>query len=162
MTDRRRMLATLAGGILLARLPGGVARAEGGQEAELVRLLNELRRARTLNPLAEDVALIRAAEGHAAELARRGELDHVSEDGSSLGARIARTGFRYRLAAENLASGPSSAREVFDLWLRSDTHRHNMLRPRLTHCGVGRVQVRAPGILGAKKSWWVLVLAERL
>lgn len=160
--DRRIFLAALPFLAALAALPAPAVRASDGHRSDLVRLLNETRRERSLLPLAEDAALTEVAEAHAAELARRGKLDHVGEDGSSLGARIVRSGFRHRLAAENLASGPGDAAEVMALWMRSDNHRHNILRPSLTHCGIGRAQVRAPGILGGKRTWWVLVLAERI
>ena len=141
---------TLAAALLLA--PGGPAWADAAElEARLLVLINETRTAHALPALHADPALAEAARRHAAELAATRRLDHRSADGSDLGRRLARAGYDYVRAAENLAAAPPDPGLILSLWLESPTHRVNLMAPGYSAAGIAC----APG---ATRSYWVLIL----
>ena len=130
------------------RPPAGADAARG----ELLRLVNETRRAGGLPVLSRSRRLDRAAQEQACDNAGRGRLDHRDARGEPLDARLARAGYRYRAAAENIAQGPKTAARAVDLWKSSAGHRRNMLGPRFAEAGTGL----ARGSDGA--FYWALVL----
>ncbi len=102
-----------------------------------------VRRERGLPRLTRDPRLDAACTQHARELARRGLLDHRSEDGSTVGDRLAAVGFRYRLVAENLAlieGAIDPVEEAVQGWMDSPGHRENMLDATARLTGVGVAQ----------------------
>ncbi|MFD0669764.1 CAP domain-containing protein [Ramlibacter sp. MAHUQ-53] len=113
--------------------------------AEVLRLVNEARaRPRRCGdrpfdaapPLAPDATLDRAAAGHAQDMARHSYLEHRGRDGSHASERATRAGYRWRAVGENLASGPTSAREVVQGWLASPGHCANLMQPAFTEMGL--------------------------
>jgi uncharacterized protein YkwD len=63
-------------------------------------------------------------------------MSHTGGDGSSVGQRITRAGYRWRSVAENVAAGFTSAQSVFNGWMNSPDHRANILSQQV-HMGVG-------------------------
>jgi uncharacterized protein YkwD len=63
-------------------------------------------------------------------------MSHTGSDGSDMGQRITRAGYRWGSAAENVASGFTSAQSVFNGWMNSPGHRDNILSNHV-HMGVG-------------------------
>lgn len=94
-------------------------------ETQVVERTNEARRQAGLPPLTVDCRLMNSSRLHASEMADNAKLYHSSQGGFS---------------AENVAAGqPNSAEAVSD-WLRSDSHRANILSPMHRKIGVaGRV-----------------------
>ena len=78
-----------------------------------------------------------AAEGHSEDMALNDFCSHVGSDGSSLGQRIAATGYEYWSAAENIAAGYATPEAVVQAWMTSDSHRANILNCNLLEIGVG-------------------------
>lgn len=150
--------ALLAGVALGAGAPGGAA---AGPSAETTaravpalgvgELVNRERAARGLGPLGRDRRLRAAAFRHAADMGLRGFFDHRGSDGTHHGHRIAAQGFRACLAAENIAWGQRSARDVVRGWMGSPGHRRNILHPRASAYGAGYHPTRRR---------WVLVVAR--
>jgi uncharacterized protein YkwD len=110
------------------------------------RLLVEVNRARQRvgsPPLIASDALDRVAHDYAAELARRGVLDHVSPTPGleTMGQRVEAGGVSWRRAAENLArrTGPAGdvAPNIVAGWIASPGHAANMLEPAYTRTGTG-------------------------
>jgi len=87
-------------------------------------------------PLAPDPTLAQVALAYAREMARYGYMDHTGRDGSSPQERIARGGYRWREAGENLASGIMTAEAVVDGWLASPEHCANLMYPLYREMGV--------------------------
>jgi uncharacterized protein YkwD len=86
--------------------------------------------------------LARAAQAHAADMESRGYFSHRSvggPNGDDLVARAASAGCTMRAGAENIAQGQRSEQEVFVAWRNSPGHRRNLLGPRYTEYGLGRV-----------------------
>lgn len=94
--------------------------------------------------------LQQAAERHARDLLGRAGLSHSGSDGTSVGARVKRTGYRFCVVAENLARGQSTLEAVILDWASSEGHRANLLIP----------EVREYGFARESGGLWVLVLAR--
>ncbi|MEL6465018.1 MAG: CAP domain-containing protein [Pseudomonadota bacterium] len=111
--------------------------------------VNAERGAQNRAPLVYDAKLEAQAQAHAQDMAVAGFFSHTGSDGSDIGQRLARAGYRYCFGAENIAAGQRSLAEVMAGWMASPGHRRNILHRRAAAVGVAR----APGNL------WVMVLA---
>ena len=151
----RPIAAVLAVAIALAAQAPTTAAQAGPENAvsaqEVGRLVNAERQARGLRPLGGDRKLRAAAFRHASDMGRRGFFSHRGSDGSHHGHRIAAQGYRACLAAENIAWGQRSAREVVHGWMNSPGHRKIILHPRAAEFGAGFHPTRRQ---------WVLVVAR--
>jgi uncharacterized protein YkwD len=87
-------------------------------------------------PLRSSQRLREAALAHSRDMAAHSYLEHTGRDGSTPGARVARTGYRWRVVGENIAAGPSNAREVVDGWLASPEHCANIMDPDFSETAV--------------------------
>jgi uncharacterized protein YkwD len=88
----------------------------------------------TLSPVLE-----RAAQAHAADMARHSLFEHRGSDGSQPAERVTRTGYRWRTVAENIAAGARDARTVVQGWLDSPGHCVNIMGPQYSEMGVAYV-----------------------
>ncbi len=121
-------------------------------EGQLVKRINQARRARGLRPLLVASGLVRAARGHARAMARRGFFSHSSPDGTSPSRRISRT-YAGSPVGETLlwATTPLTAREALARWLASGSHRRVLLFRSFRHIGLAAVRAKAaPGIYGGR------------
>ncbi|WP_232825460.1 CAP domain-containing protein [Albibacillus kandeliae] len=139
------MRAVLAGLLLTLASHAGAAPVP-----EAAELLNRIRAAANVGPVAWSPGLAQAAQAHGDDLSRSGRFSHGGTDGSSVGARVRRTGYGFCFVAENIAKGQDSLAEVLQAWAHSAPHLHNMLDPRATEAAVAH----APGDV------WVMVLAR--
>ncbi|WP_205699299.1 CAP domain-containing protein [Conexibacter sp. SYSU D00693] len=100
--------------------------------------------------LGVDGQLDQEAEGHAADMARRGFFAHNAPPPTPAGVtfedRLATVGYAAAAWGENLAWGQSTAYEVIQAWMASPTHRHTLLDPAFTELGVG-IAIGADGRL---------------
>lgn len=87
-------------------------------------------------PLTLAPALDRAAMAHSKDMADHDLFDHIGSDRSTPSDRVARTGYRWRMIGENIASGITAADEVVEGWLNSPHHCENIMGPRFTQMGV--------------------------
>lgn len=124
----------------------------------LIARTNLYRRELGLPPLQPDIRLFRAAERLAYDLARDGRIGHVASDGSTVGARVAATGYDRSLAAENVAAGHLEPDEVVVAWVGSPGHQRNLALPHARHVGAAHVTGR-PACRGCSPHYWVLVMA---
>jgi uncharacterized protein YkwD len=114
-------------------------------------LTNAFRAKNGLAPLAVSPVLEAVAEVQGRDMAKRGFFGHKGSDGSTVGKRAKRKGYRYCVIAENIAKGQRSGAEVMASWIKSPGHRRNLLVKNMREIGV----IRAPGNL------WVMVLGTR-
>jgi uncharacterized protein YkwD len=84
-----------------------------------------------LNPL-----LDRAALEHSKDMAQHNYMDHTGRDGSSPADRITRTGYKWRMVGENLASGVLTPEEAVSGWVHSPHHCENLMTARFTQMGI--------------------------
>lgn len=79
-----------------------------------------------------------AAQAHADDMNAQGYFDHTAPDGSTVGTRVSRTGYRWSRAGENIARGYENIDTVMKDWLKSDGHCANLMNPAYQEFGVGR------------------------
>ena len=85
----------------------------------------------TLSP-----ALTKAAAVQAADQAANNFMGHRGSDGSEVGARVTRTGYRWSSVGENVAAGQPDAETVVKAWLDSPGHCENIMSPNFSEMGV--------------------------
>jgi len=117
-------------------------------------LINQYRREKGLKPLKLNAELTAAAKSHSRDLAKWDRISHYGSDGSNPWDRVKRTGYRARLAAENVGTGQVDFKEVLRGWEESPGHNKNLLLPDATHMGIALVQDPKTEF----KSFWTLVI----
>lgn len=115
------------------------AHAQSSEEMQLMQATNQDRAQHGLGPLRWDPALARAAQAHAYEMVRHGELSHQYAGEPDLMTRAGHDGAHFSTVAENIAVAPNP-QSVESEWMHSPPHRHNILDPRLTTVGIGLVR----------------------
>ncbi|HEY3785128.1 MAG TPA: CAP domain-containing protein [Steroidobacteraceae bacterium] len=106
-------------------------------------------------PLALAPALQSAAQAHSRDMAAHGYLDHTGRDGSSPAERVSRTGYRWRIVGENVASGVMTPEEAVSGWLASPHHCENLMSPRFDEMAAAyAVNTSSPGGI-----YWTQVFA---
>ena len=123
------------------------------ETAELLGLVNEVRRQHGLNELyglelLDQAASIRAAE-QVDSYFRTENLSHSRPDGQGCETVIEEVGLPdWTAFAENLAYGMnanSTVKDVFNSWMNSEGHRNNILNPDVKYMGVARYEVSKDG-----------------
>ena len=64
------------------------------------------------------------------------DLSHTGHDGSSPADRVTRSGYRWRVVGENVASGVMTPEEAVAGWIASPHHCENIMSPRFTQMAV--------------------------
>ena len=132
----------------------GIAQIRSG----LLVKINAFRAGKGLGALSLSPALNAAAQAHAQDMAARATLTHTGADGSDVGDRAGRAGYRFHEIAENVAQGQASVDAVMISWEKSPGHRANMLLPGVTDLGVGYAEGPATGNIPGH--YWVIVLGR--
>lgn len=128
------------------------------EPSEAQRLINAYRKKQGLRPLRIDPLLTKAASIHSKDLSRWDRISHYGSDGSNPWDRVGRTGFKARLAAENVGTGQATLKEVFEGWKKSPGHNKNLLLRHATHMGIALVYDPKTEF----KTFWTLVLGTPL
>lgn len=110
-------------------------------------LVNRERSQAGVTPLELSEPLARAAQEHAADMARRDYFGSASPDNETVATRAQKAGFAGRSVA-CLTKGPSNPDDAFAAWLKSS--RGNIVHPELRYLGVATTDGR-----------WVLALGTR-
>jgi uncharacterized protein YkwD len=119
-------------------------------------LINQYRHDKGLKPLKLNAELTEAAKAHSRDLAKWDRISHYGSDGSNPWDRVKRTGFKARLAAENVGTGQIDFQEVMRGWKESPGHNKNLLLTDATHMGIALVQDPRTEF----KSFWTLVIGS--
>jgi hypothetical protein len=120
------------------RLAMGQRRFKGDNpEMEAFLETNDIREQNGLDPLALNTQLSKAAFKHSKNMALLDFFSHTGMDGSQSWDRIQAAGYDYSMAAENIAIGYETGKEVLAGWMGSESHRVNVLDPDLTEIGFG-------------------------
>lgn len=112
--------------------------------------INALRLSNGQGKIRYSKKLEKTAQAHSADMARNSFFSHKGSDGSGVGDRLHRDGYRWCRAAENIASGQNTLSQAMYAWTKSPGHLKNMLHRDITEFAL----VRTPGKL------WVMVLAR--
>ncbi|MEZ5657330.1 MAG: CAP domain-containing protein [Burkholderiaceae bacterium] len=127
---------------------GMLAVSNGASQAEI-----PVRPALTWNDQLADVAL-----RHSRAMAEQAFFDHVDPQGRTVGKRVSRVGYGWRVVGENLAAGHATIDEAVRGWLLSTGHCEVMIDGRFTEFGLARVDPMNPG--DPYGSYWTLVVAR--
>lgn len=103
--------------------------------AEVLRLVNEERAARELEPLTSNETLAEVALVRAEESATK--FAHVRPDGRSVSTAFSDAGLSYVKAGENLAHGYTKPETLVKDWMASKTHKANILNEEFTAAELG-------------------------
>jgi uncharacterized protein YkwD len=115
------------------------------KELLVIRLVNQQRTSRGLAAVKANVALVKAARAHSAEMVHRHYFSHNSYNGESFAARLVRFGYG-RMGYSSWAVGECIAygqgllgtpQAIVRAWMRSAAHRAIILTPRFRAVGVG-------------------------
>lgn len=124
-------------------------------DAEMARdLVNSYRKEKGLKPLRLSPELTEAAKLHSRDLSKWDRISHYGSDGSNPWDRVKRTGYKARLAAENVGTGQIDFSEVMRGWKDSPGHNKNLLMADADHMGIALVQDPKTEF----KSFWTLVI----
>jgi uncharacterized protein YkwD len=96
-----------------------------------------------------------AAQGHAKDMAWNDRLSHTGSDGSSVRARVERSGYRWQIVAENIAAGRQDSEQVLSSWLESPGHCANLMNPDVTDIGAACFRNKE----SRYGTYWALVMA---
>jgi uncharacterized protein YkwD len=102
-------------------------------------------------PLQLDERLMSAAARHAQDMLGHNFFAHQGSDGSTPAARVAGSGYRFRMVAENIAEGAQSVGEAVQGWLASPGHCENIMDPGYRQTGVAFAVSRR----GEPRIYWV-------
>lgn len=125
--------------------------------AKAGKLINAYRRENGLQPLTIDPQLTEAAKAHSRDLAKWDRISHYGSDGSNPWDRVRRSGYKARLAAENVGTGQVTLEEVFKGWRKSPGHNKNLLLKDAEHMGIALVYDAKTEF----KTFWTLVLGAK-
>ena len=134
-------------------------------EVYMVELVNAERAELGIAPLAINDRLNAAADAHSDAMLARNFFAHDDPNGSTLGTRIAATGYGYRAAAENIAWGstrgaPGLTDEVellHDGLMNSPGHYRNIMNSSYAEIGIG---VRQGPFTAASGTWDAAMITQ--
>jgi uncharacterized protein YkwD len=135
------------------------APAAADSAQSVLSAVNALRAKAGCGPLKFNTALMAAAKTHARNMAEKNFFGHTGKDGRGFAGRIRSEGYRYGLAAENIAAGQPTVARVIEAWLDSPGHRRNILNCKFRDTGIAMVYQPDDGPLRGKgkglRYYWV-------
>ncbi len=105
--------------------------------AVLTSLTNEDRKENDATPLEYSDLLQKAAQLKAEDMALRGYFSHTTPDGKLPWYFLDQVGYKYSYAGENLAVNFFDSKDVAEAWMKSPTHKANVLNKEYTEMGIG-------------------------
>lgn len=114
-------------------------------EAEVIRLVNDIRKQNGLSPLTANWELSRVARYKSRDMVDNRYFAHNSPTYGTPFEMMRAFGLSFRTAGENIAYGYATPQKVVDGWMNSSGHRANILNASYKQIGVGYV---------AKGNYW--------
>lgn len=113
----------------------------------LTTLTNKERLSRNLQTLNVNPLLNKVAQMKAENMAKYGYFAHTSPTGKTPWYWFAKAGYEYEYAGENLAVDFSDSKKLTKAWMKSPSHKKNIVDKHYTEVGTGM----AEGYLNGKK-----------
>lgn len=98
---------------------------------------NKARAENAIQPVKINPLLSEAAQLKADDMVRNNYFAHTSPEGITSWYWFKKVGYEYIYAGENLAINFFESKEVVDAWMKSPTHRENILDKKFTELGIG-------------------------
>jgi uncharacterized protein YkwD len=126
------------------------------EERSVIDLTNAERKKadKELVPLTMNPQLMEAARKHGENMAAQEKMEHEL-DGKKVPDRADDAGYKWVTVGENIASKQPTPKEVVAAWMKSPTHRDNILNGDYTEIGVAMVKSKK-GVV-----YWVQVFGSR-
>lgn len=102
----------------------------------LIQLTNTERKINGRSMLRVNTKLAKAAEKKANDIMARGYFSHTTPEGKPFYQWIQEANYTYKSAGENLAISFISNEDATAAWMKSTTHRENILDPHYTDIGI--------------------------
>lgn len=112
---------------------------------KLIDLANQSRAKENLPALKENAALKAAAEAKADDMLKNDYFAHTSPKGITPWHWIKQAGYGYKFAGENLAINFTSAKSQHEAWMKSKTHRANILNGNYQEIGIAVAEGKIDG-----------------
>lgn len=111
----------------------------------LIDLANKERSKAGLNSLKPSSVLEQAANTKAKEMFAEGYFEHISPKGRTPWNFINEAGYDYTYAGENLAMDFDKIEDTHTAWMKSPTHKANIVDSHFTQIGIATVEGRFQG-----------------
>ncbi len=131
--------------ILVIGFYASLARVSDLTPSAIITLTNQARQQRKVAVLKTNPLLTKAADSKAADMARQNYFAHISPTGTTPWAWFKKAGYSYTYAGENLALDFISSEDVIAAWLKSPSHRSNLLSAKFKDIGVAVVNTKING-----------------
>ena len=118
---------------------------------DMIRLINKEREAQGLKPLTENKLLNESARAKACDMNEKGYFEHVSPEGVEPWKFMKDAGYDYYTAGENIAVSYDSTKKLAEAYLKSPSHRDNILSDEFTEVGVGECGIYSVEHFGMRK-----------
>ena len=135
--QKTKKIASLVLGLFLGFL--SVAEASDKTDAlrgEIIQLANQERKGLGLPVLVENPLLNQAADLKIADMFKENYFSHTSPSGTDPWHWFGEVNYDYKYAGENLAMDFSSANSVHRAWMKSPTHKENIVSEKFLEIGV--------------------------
>lgn len=111
----------------------------------IIELTNRARVTNGLATLSENPKLSQAARSKARDMLKNDYFAHTSPSGRDPWYWMKKEGYEYKAAGENLAINFTDAKEQQSAWMKSQTHRANILNANYQEIGVAVVEGKIDG-----------------
>ena len=105
--------------------------------AVLMEMTNEERKSGGVETLKPNDILSAAAMEKAADMAEKGYFSHRSPEGLDPWYWLDKAGYEYSYAGENLAVNFNDSKDVVNAWMRSESHKDNIMKSSFSDMGIG-------------------------
>jgi uncharacterized protein YkwD len=119
--------------------------------AAVVCLINQRRTRRGLPALTVSPRLNSSAQAWTSVMVATGNFSHGP--GTAFASRISATGYDWRTAGENIATGYATPSAVVSAWMASPDHCRNILDPSFRNVGTGEVPAAIGGASSDPATW---------
>ncbi|MDH5533216.1 MAG: CAP domain-containing protein [Candidatus Pacebacteria bacterium] len=120
--------------------------------SQVVALTNAERARAGLAPLTVNSKLTSAALSKGQDMFNDQYWAHIAPDGKEPWSFIGESGYTYRVAGENLARDFSNSTDMMGAWMRSPTHKANIVNTRYQEIGIAVID----GVLGGHETTLVV------
>jgi len=100
---------------------------QAGWKHAMLERVNAERAKENLDPLCYNEKLTAASENHVDDMIKNNFFSHTGSNGSQPWDRMEDEGYSWGNAAENIAYGQTSVKEVMNAWMNSPGHKANIL-----------------------------------
>lgn len=116
------------------------AKASSYTDQMVIVAVNQERIKFDLPPLIINEKLTKAAQNKVTDMSKNNYFSHISpKDGRKWSSFIKESEYSYKVAGENLANGFDDVPNMVNSWMKSPSHRENILNPQVSETGVGIV-----------------------